>query len=101
MISAFCLIKDAPHPNAVKLYLTWFLAKEQQSRLGSFSSRVDVPPARRLPTVRVLLNCQQLSGVHDQRQAGRRPAQAIEGYTGPAGQQGRGEMSTLVTILWS
>ena len=43
-----------PHPNAAKLYLTWLLAKEQQSRLGSFSSRGDVPPARRLPTVRVL-----------------------------------------------
>jgi hypothetical protein len=26
-----------PHPNAAKLYLTWFLVKEQQSRLGSFS----------------------------------------------------------------
>jgi hypothetical protein len=80
--------KDVPHPNPAKLYLTWFLAKEQQSRLGSFSSRVDVPPARRLPTVRVLLNCQQLSGVHDQRQAGRRPAQAIEGYTSPPANKG-------------
>jgi ABC-type Fe3+ transport system substrate-binding protein len=38
------IFKDAPHPNAAKLYLSWFLAKEQQSRLGSFSSRVDVPP---------------------------------------------------------
>jgi hypothetical protein len=38
------IFKDAPHPNAAKLYITWFLAKEQQSRLGSFSSRVDVPP---------------------------------------------------------
>jgi len=38
------IFRDAPHPNAAKLYLTWFLAKEQQSRLGSFSSRVDVPP---------------------------------------------------------
>src|SRR5207342_3305326 len=38
------IFKDAPHPNAAKLYLTWFLAREQQSRLGSFSSRVDVPP---------------------------------------------------------
>jgi len=38
------IFKDAPHPNAAKLYLTWFLAKEQQSRVGSFSSRVDVPP---------------------------------------------------------
>ena len=39
------IFKDAPHPNAAKLYLTWFLAREQQSRLGSFSSRVDVPPS--------------------------------------------------------
>src|SRR5262245_20856466 len=38
------IFKDAPHPNAAKLYLTWFLAKEQQSRVGSFSSRLDVPP---------------------------------------------------------
>jgi ABC-type Fe3+ transport system substrate-binding protein len=37
------IFKDAPHPNAAKLYLTWFLAKEQQSRVGSFSSRADVP----------------------------------------------------------
>ena len=40
------IFKDAPHPNAAKLYLTWFLAKEQQSRVGSFSSRADVPPPR-------------------------------------------------------
>src|SRR6267154_6214519 len=38
------IFQDAPHSNAAKLYLTWFLAKEQQSRVGSFSSRVDVPP---------------------------------------------------------
>ena len=38
------IFKNAPHPNAAKLYLTWFLAKEQQSRVGSFSSRADVPP---------------------------------------------------------
>src|SRR5262245_44482028 len=38
------IFKEAPHPNAAKLYLTWFLAREQQGRLGSFSSRVDVPP---------------------------------------------------------
>ena len=37
------IFKGAPHPNAAKLYLTWFLAKEQQSRVGSFSSRADVP----------------------------------------------------------
>ena len=37
-------MSDAPHANAAKLYLIWFLGKEQQSRVGSFSSRVDVPP---------------------------------------------------------
>jgi ABC-type Fe3+ transport system substrate-binding protein len=38
------IFKDAPHPNAARLYLTWYLAREQQSRLGVFSSRADVPP---------------------------------------------------------
>ena len=38
------IFKDAPHPNAAKLYLTWYLATEQQSRSGAFSPRSDVPP---------------------------------------------------------
>jgi ABC-type Fe3+ transport system substrate-binding protein len=38
------IFKDAPHPNVAKLYLTWYLAKEQQSRTGVFSPRTDVPP---------------------------------------------------------
>src|SRR5262249_16147865 len=38
------IFKDAPHPNAARLYLSWFLAKEQQSRLGTFSPPTDVPP---------------------------------------------------------
>jgi ABC-type Fe3+ transport system substrate-binding protein len=38
------IFKDAPHPNAAKLYLTWYLAREQQSRTGVFSARSDVPP---------------------------------------------------------
>jgi len=38
------IFKDAPHPNAAKLYLAWYLAKEQQSRSGAFSPRSDVPP---------------------------------------------------------
>jgi ABC-type Fe3+ transport system substrate-binding protein len=38
------IFKDAPHPNAAKLYATWFLAKEQQAKVGSFSTRSDVPP---------------------------------------------------------
>jgi ABC-type Fe3+ transport system substrate-binding protein len=38
------IFKDAPHPNAARLYLTWYLAREQQSRSGTFSPRADVPP---------------------------------------------------------
>lgn len=38
------IFKNAPHPNAAKLYLTWFLATEQQARNGSYSARADVPP---------------------------------------------------------
>jgi ABC-type Fe3+ transport system substrate-binding protein len=42
--SAAGIFKDAPHPNVAKLYLTWLLAPEQQRRIGTFSSRGDVPP---------------------------------------------------------
>jgi ABC-type Fe3+ transport system substrate-binding protein len=38
------IFKDAPHPNVAKLYLTWVLAPDQQRRIGTFSSRNDVPP---------------------------------------------------------
>jgi ABC-type Fe3+ transport system substrate-binding protein len=38
------ILKDAPHANAAKLYLSWYLAKEQQARSGAFSARADVPP---------------------------------------------------------
>lgn len=38
------IFKGAPHSNAAKLFLTWYLAKEQQARLGTFSPRLDVPP---------------------------------------------------------
>src|ERR1700681_2711026 len=38
------ILKDAPHPNAAKRYVSWFLSKEQQSRIGVYSSRSDVPP---------------------------------------------------------
>jgi ABC-type Fe3+ transport system substrate-binding protein len=41
---AAAIFKDAPHPNGAKLFLDWFLAKEQQSRTGTFSARADVPP---------------------------------------------------------
>ena len=36
--------KDSPHPNAARLFLTWFLSREQQSKLDTWSPRVDVAP---------------------------------------------------------
>jgi ABC-type Fe3+ transport system substrate-binding protein len=38
------IFKDAPHPSAAKLFLDWYMAKEQQSRLGTYSARTDVDP---------------------------------------------------------
>lgn len=38
------IFKDAPHPNSAKLYLSWYLAKEQQTGNRTFSPRTDVPP---------------------------------------------------------
>jgi hypothetical protein len=42
--SAEAILRDAPHPNTAKLFVTWFLSKEWQSRTGLYSSRSDVPP---------------------------------------------------------
>ncbi len=38
------IFKDAPHADAAKLFLNWFLAPEQQRRMHSWSVRSDVPP---------------------------------------------------------
>jgi ABC-type Fe3+ transport system substrate-binding protein len=38
------IFKDAPHPNAAKLFLSWLLSPEQQAKLSTWSPRSDVPP---------------------------------------------------------
>jgi ABC-type Fe3+ transport system substrate-binding protein len=38
------IFKASPHPNAARLYLQWYMAKEQQARIGTWSARNDVPP---------------------------------------------------------
>ncbi len=38
------VFKDAPHANAAKLFLAWYLQPEQQRRMGTWSSRSDVAP---------------------------------------------------------
>lgn len=37
------IFKAAPHPNAAKLFLTWYLSPEQQAKTGNWSPRSDVP----------------------------------------------------------
>ncbi|HXP82916.1 MAG TPA: extracellular solute-binding protein [Verrucomicrobiae bacterium] len=37
------IFKSAAHPNAAKLFLSWYLSPEEQSKTGSWSPRSDVP----------------------------------------------------------
>jgi ABC-type Fe3+ transport system substrate-binding protein len=37
------IFKSAPHPNAAKLFLAWYLSPEQQAKTGNWSPRSDVP----------------------------------------------------------
>jgi ABC-type Fe3+ transport system substrate-binding protein len=77
------IFKDAPHPNAAKLYVTWFLAKEQQTKLGSFSSRSDVPPPedfKPLTSYKIANNYREFM-VDDALVAALR--KRMEGFTGP------------------
>jgi ABC-type Fe3+ transport system substrate-binding protein len=37
------IFKAAPHANAAKLFLTWYLSPEEQAKTGNWSARSDVP----------------------------------------------------------
>jgi len=44
------ILKNAPHPNAARLYLSWLLSKEQQGRNpAAYSPRSDLPPPAGMP----------------------------------------------------
>ena len=51
--TAEAILKDSPHPNAAKLYVSWYLSKAWQSQSGIYSSRNDVPPPPGLPPLTV------------------------------------------------
>jgi len=57
------IFKDAPHPNVAKLYMSWILQREQQSRIGTYSSRTDVPPP--LPELKPLFSMNVANGYRD------------------------------------
>ena len=82
------IFKEAPHPNAARLYLSWYLAKEQQSRLGTFSPRTDVPPPEgfRPLTSYKIANAYREFMLDDKLIAELR--KRMEGYVGPIVNQG-------------
>jgi ABC-type Fe3+ transport system substrate-binding protein len=48
---AEAILKDAPHPNAAKLLVSWLLSKEWQAQAQGYSSRDDVPAPAGLPSL--------------------------------------------------
>jgi ABC-type Fe3+ transport system substrate-binding protein len=82
------IFKDAPHPNAAKLFLTWYMAKEQQSRIGVFSARTDVPPP---PGLKPLSSYNVANGYREFVSNGAQLAELrkrFESYTGPVVNKG-------------
>ena len=81
--TAEAILKNTPHPNAAKLYVTWFLSKEWQTRTGVYSSRRDVPaPARLLPLSNYRLMDHYLEFVSNENQLATLRTR-FETYTGP------------------
>ena len=82
------IFKDAPHPNVAKLFLSWYMAKEQQSRIGTYSARNDVPPP---PGLKPLSAYKIAAGYKDFVTNEKRIValrKRIESYTGPVVNQG-------------
>jgi ABC-type Fe3+ transport system substrate-binding protein len=77
------IFKGAPHVNAAKLFITWFLEKEQQAKFTGWSVRADVaPPAGLKPIFRYTLANNYADFVSDQTRLAEL-RKRFEGYTGP------------------
>jgi ABC-type Fe3+ transport system substrate-binding protein len=77
------IFKDAPHPNAARLFMGWLLEKEQQAKTGTWSARNDVPPpAGTKPIFEYKVVNDYMAFLTDEAQlvALRK---RFEGYTGP------------------
>lgn len=77
------IFKDAPHPNAAKLYISWYLQPEQQARQGTWSSRSDVappPPLKPLSSYRVANSYR--SFIMDEEKV-KKMRERYLGFTGP------------------
>jgi ABC-type Fe3+ transport system substrate-binding protein len=77
------IFKDAPHPNAAKLFFSWLLAPEQQIKLGTWSPRGDVaPPAGFKPILTYNVANDYRAFLTDQPQVADL-RKRFESYTGP------------------
>src|SRR4029079_9214025 len=80
--------KDAPHPNVAKLYLQWYMAKEQQSRTGVFSPRSDVPPPEGLQALSAYKIANRYRDFVSDEARLVALRKRFEGYTGPVVNRG-------------
>jgi ABC-type Fe3+ transport system substrate-binding protein len=77
------IFKDAPHPNAAKLFLSWLLTPEQQAKLPTWSPRSDVPPpAGYKPILSYKVANDYRAFLTDQKKV-EELRKKFEGYSGP------------------
>jgi ABC-type Fe3+ transport system substrate-binding protein len=77
------IFKNAPHPSAAKLFLSWLLAPEQQATLATWSPRSDVaPPAGIKPILSYNVVNDYRVFLTDQAQVAEL-RKHFEAYTGP------------------
>jgi ABC-type Fe3+ transport system substrate-binding protein len=77
------IFKGAPHPNAAKLFLSWLLSPEQQSKLPTWSPRSDVPPpAGYKPILSYKVANDYVAFLTDQKKVAEL-RKKFEGYSGP------------------
>jgi ABC-type Fe3+ transport system substrate-binding protein len=82
------IFKAAPHPNAAKLFLGWYLEPSQQKRIGTWSPRQDVEPPygwKPILSYHVVNNYREFLTNEKQLEELRR---RFEAYTGPVKNQG-------------
>jgi ABC-type Fe3+ transport system substrate-binding protein len=85
--TAEAILKDAPHPNAAKLFVTWLLSTDWQSQIGIYSSRTDVSAPKGLKALSsYLLADRYMQFVTNEKELVRL-RKRFEKYTGPVPQE--------------
>jgi ABC-type Fe3+ transport system substrate-binding protein len=77
------IFKDAAHPNAAKLFLSWLLSPQQQAKLPTWSPRSDVaPPNGYQPVLSYKVANDYVAFLSNQTQVAEL-RKRFEGYSGP------------------